>query len=275
MAKAAYIGVSNVARKVKTPHIGVSGVARKVKSGYVGVNSVARQFLQGDILASTLSVGSSVYLMENGVAAEYLVVNQGIPSGSSLYDSTCNGTWLLRKDLYETRQWHSSNYNDYKNSTIHSYLNGDFFNLFGSIERAAIKQVKIPYVNGVYKSNVASGANGLSTKIFLLSYLAVGFTPDDTKGVQIDGAKLAYFDTGWDTAQVNKRIAYLNGTATNWWLRSPMTASLNTTYGARMVHYAGGFSATVCTGHMGIRPALILPLTALFDEETLILKGVA
>ena len=40
------------------------------------------------ILASTLPVGSTVKLMENGAADEYLVVNQGIPSNSSLNDAS-------------------------------------------------------------------------------------------------------------------------------------------------------------------------------------------
>lgn len=37
-----YIGVNNVARKVKGYYIGVNGKARKVKKMYVGVNGVAR-----------------------------------------------------------------------------------------------------------------------------------------------------------------------------------------------------------------------------------------
>ena len=88
------------------------------------------------ILASDLAVGSSVYLMEDGVAVEYLVVNQGKPSGSSLYDDSCDGTWLLRKNLKQNYQWNSSRVNDYQNSTIHSWLNSDFFNQFGSVEQA-------------------------------------------------------------------------------------------------------------------------------------------
>ena len=37
-----YIGVNNVAKKVKCYYIGVDGKARKVKKMYVGVNGVAR-----------------------------------------------------------------------------------------------------------------------------------------------------------------------------------------------------------------------------------------
>ena len=96
------------------------------------------------ILASTLPVGSTVKLMENGAAVEYLVVNQGIPENSSLYDASCDGTWLLRKALLENRVWDSSDVNDYEKSTINTWLNGDFLNSLGAIERTAIKQVKIP-----------------------------------------------------------------------------------------------------------------------------------
>ena len=48
MAKKAYVGVSNVARKVKKIYIGVNDVARKVKRGYIGVNGVARLFFVKD-----------------------------------------------------------------------------------------------------------------------------------------------------------------------------------------------------------------------------------
>ncbi len=47
MAKNEYIGVNNVARKVKQPYIGVNNVARKINSGYIGVNGIARQFFAG------------------------------------------------------------------------------------------------------------------------------------------------------------------------------------------------------------------------------------
>lgn len=48
MAKAAYIGVTEKARKVKNIYIGVNGIARKVKKGYIGVNGVARLFYDAD-----------------------------------------------------------------------------------------------------------------------------------------------------------------------------------------------------------------------------------
>ena len=91
----------------------------------------------------TKAVGSIVKLKVNGAAKEFIVVHQGKPG--SMYDESCNGTWLLMKDIYESRQWHSTNTNYLEYSTIHSYLNSTFLNLFESNIRDAIKQVKIPY----------------------------------------------------------------------------------------------------------------------------------
>ena len=218
---------------------------------------------------SKLAVGSTVKLNVNGTATDFLIVNQGIPSNSSLYDASCDGTWLLMKDIYENRQWDSSNVNNLENSTIHSYLNGTFLNLFESNIRDAIKQVKLPYrKNGGYGGTDQSGANGLSCKVFLLSGPEVGLA--GASYMPNDGAKLDYFNA--DLGTDSKRIAYLNGSAAYWWLRSPRTNGLN---GVLIIYPNGGYSASSIPGsNGGIRPALVLPSNALFDETTMLLKGV-
>lgn len=222
------------------------------------------------ILASSLAVGSTVKLMEGGTAVEYLVVNQGIPENSSLYDASCDGTWLLRKDILELLAYNSSENNSYKASAIHSYINSTFFNLLGEMEQSVIKQVKIPYVNETGGAGIASGASGLSAKVFLLSGYEIGIGGADY--LPRDGAKLDYFDqiAGADP----KRIAYLNGSATNWWLRSPYTYRASTT-NVWYVADNGGCNTIRSTYQFGVRPALILSSNALFDEKTMLLKGVA
>ena len=201
----------------------------------------------------SMSVGSTVKLKLGGTARDFLVVHQGLPS--SMYDSSCNGTWLLLKDIYTTRTWDSSN-NDYKNSDIHSYLNGTFLNLFDNDIKNAIKQVKIPYQNGTGSGgSVASGANGLSCKIFLLSGYEVGFSISDNSYFPRDGAKLSYFSSGTGSAANNKRIANYNGSATVWWLRSPVTSCTDGVWG---VGSNGGYLDWYCDGTCGVRPALVL-----------------
>ena len=97
------------------------------------------------VTLSSKAIGSTIKLKVNGSAKDFIVVHQGKPS--SVYDDSCDGTWVLLKDIYTTSTF-SSNNNSYKDSNIHSYLNSTFYNLLDSDIRAAIKQVKIPYQNG-------------------------------------------------------------------------------------------------------------------------------
>lgn len=159
-----------------------------------------------NVLLSTKAVGSTVKLKVDGALKEFLVVHQGKPS--SIYDDSCNGTWLLMKDCYVSRAWHSSNVNKYESSDINTYLNNTFLKLLDSNIQDAIKQVKIPYrQNGGSGGTDRNGANGLSTKIFLLSGYEVGFTTSDNSYFPVDGAKLSYFESGTGSSALNKRIA--------------------------------------------------------------------
>lgn len=214
------------------------------------------------VTLSSKAIGSTIKLKVNGSAKDFIVVHQGKPS--SVYDDSCNGTWLLMKDIYENRQWHSSNTNDYANSTIHSYLNSTFLNLFESNIKNAIKQVKLPYRKGSGTSTtVTSGSNGLSAKIFLLSATETSFNFSSYMPSG-EGAELAYFKGCADNSSDSKRVAYLNGSATDWWLRSPRCNGFDY---ALYVYSNGDWSYYSCSGSYGIRPALILPSTLLVSDD--------
>lgn len=213
------------------------------------------------VTLSSKAIGSTIKLKVNGSAKDFIVVHQGKPS--SVYDDSCNGTWLLMKDIYENRQWHSSNTNDYANSTIHSYLNSTFLNLFESNIKNAIKQVKLPYRKGSGTSTtVTSGSNGLSAKIFLLSATETSFSFSSMPSGE--GAELAYFKGCADNSSDSKRVAYLNGSATYWWLRSPYCLSF---LSALYVGSNGDWGSSNCSYSYGIRPALILPSTLLVSDD--------
>lgn len=213
------------------------------------------------VTLSSKAIGSTIKLKVNGSAKDFIVVHQGKPS--SVYDDSCNGTWLLMKDIYENRQWHSSNTNDYANSTIHSYLNSTFLNLFESNIKNAIKQVKLPYRKGSGTSTtVTSGSNGLSAKIFLLSATETSFSFSSMPSGE--GAELAYFKGCADNSSDSKRVAYLNGSATDWWLRSPYCSGFGR---ALYVSSHGVWYSSYCSYSYGIRPALILPSTLLVSDD--------
>lgn len=214
------------------------------------------------VTLSSKAIGSTIKLKVNGSARNFIVVHQGKPS--SVYDDSCNGTWLLMQDIYENRAWHSSNTNDYANSTIHSYLNSTFLNLFESNIKNAIKQVKLPYRKGNGTSTtVTSGSNGLSAKIFLLSATETSF--DFSYMPSGEGAELAYFKGCADNSSDSKRVAYLNGSAAFWWLRSPYC--FNFSYCALYVNSNGGWNRSNCSDSYGIRPALILPSTLSVSDD--------
>ena len=213
------------------------------------------------VTLSSKAIGSTIKLKVNGSAKDFIVVHQGKPS--SVYDDSCNGTWLLMKDIYENRQWHSSNTNDYANSTIHSYLNSTFLNLFESNIKNAIKQVKLPYRKGSGTSTtVTSGSNGLSAKIFLLSATETSFSFSYMPSGE--GAELAYFKGCADNSSDSKRVAYLNGSAAVWWLRSPGCYGF---VSALDVNSNGDWNGDGCSSSYGVRPALILPSTLLVSDD--------
>lgn len=213
------------------------------------------------VTLSSKAIGSTIKLKVNGSARNFIVVHQGKPS--SVYDDSCNGTWLLMQDIYENRAWHSSNTNDYANSTIHSYLNSTFLNLFESNIKNAIKQVKLPYRKGSGTSTtVTSGSNGLSAKIFLLSATETSF--DFSYMPSGEGAELAYFKGCADNSSDSKRVAYLNGSAAIWWLRSPGGSNFGN---ALYVSSHGDWNSRSCSSSYGVRPALILPSTLLVSDD--------
>lgn len=213
------------------------------------------------VTLSSKAIGSTIKLKVNGSAKDFIVVHQGKPS--SVYDDSCSGTWLLMKDIYENRQWHSSDTNDYANSTIHSYLNSTFLAMLDSNIQKAIKQVKLPYRKGSGTSTtVTSGSNGLPAKIFLLSATEMSFNFSYMPSGE--GAELAYFKGCADNSSDSKRVAYLNGSTACWWLRSPSCGYSNY---ALYVDSSGDWGGNYCSRSDGIRPALILPSTLLVSDD--------
>lgn len=212
-------------------------------------------------LLGNVAVGSIVKLKENGSPQNYIVVHQGLPS--SLYDGSCNGTWLLRQNILKNQQW-SRNHNTYASAIIQNELHGIAKNVIDSDIGAKIKTIKIPYCVGNSSSQVNSGANGLSCKVFLLSGYEVGWTTSDYNYLPVDGAKLSYFESGTGSSANNKRIAKLDDSATNWWLRSPNTNNTNNVWN---VNSNGDYNNNNANNSYGVRPAMVMPTNLLVDDS--------
>ena len=216
--------------------------------------------------AGDIDVGTEVILNENGQPVNYLIVNQGIPENSPLYDASCEGTWLLRKNLKELVVWNSSKVNTLPNSTIMITMAG-YVDDYDPAVQEAIKTVKIPYCVGNGSATVNSGTNGLECKIFPLGGYEVGFTTSDNQYFPIDGAKLAYFDAGTGNTANSKRIAYLNSSAALWWLRSSYTDNTMFTW---HIGSSGRNVNSFCLSKYSNRPTLILPYEFKFQDDQII-----
>lgn len=198
------------------------------------------------------NVGDIVKIKENGTAVNFIIAHKGKPS--SLYDSSCDGVWVVRETAHSQRCFNADDTNDYENSDIKAWLNGEYLN---SIDiKDAIKQVKIPYKKG---TGVQSGANGLSCKVFLLSGYEVGFTTELSENLPVDGAKLSYF-----TSATNRLCKY-NNSNYYWRLRSALLSEEIT------VWYVASNGGTAYTGSaaslLPIRPTFVLPSSLLVDSS--------
>lgn len=227
------------------------------------VVNVGRELLSGsEQTYGDLPVGSTIQINENGSPVDYLVVQQGNPD-PDLYDASCDGTWLLRKDIAENRFWDVGNVNTYADSDINAYLNGDWLDRYDSDTLGKIKTVKIPYCVGNGSSTVNSGANGLSVKAFLLGAYEVGYSTDDGTTFPVDGAKLDYFIKGAESSANSKRVANYDGIASFYFLRAPITNSNEQVW---LIASTGATAINGASGNSGTRPCIIMTSTSLIDD---------
>ena len=192
------------------------------------------------------SVGSIVKLKENGVLVDFYVAKHD-------YENGLNGsgrTLVVRKDCYDTRQWHTSNVNAYATSAIDTWLNSTYKNLLDADIRGVIGTTKLKYTPGNGNTTVGT----LERAIFLLSVTELGRSASyaNTEGTALSIAS-------------SLQIAYLNGSAVVQWTRSPSTSNASNAYYLGTNGGVGGSSGCGNTG--GSRPAFTLPSTLSVSDD--------
>ena len=187
-------------------------------------------------LLSEKALGSIVKLKENGVAQEFYVAKHGYPTSG-------NGrTLLVRRYIYDTRQWHTSNVNAYASCALDSWFNNTYYNLLDADIKAQIAAVAIPYTPGNGNDSVTT----LSRKVFALSVTELGRT---ASYANTEGSALPIAST--------LQIAHnSSGSTVVQWTRSPYTSNTNLACCLNTYGYVGNVS---CTITRGARPAFTLP----------------
>ena len=198
------------------------------------------------VALSAKSVGSLVTIKENGVLQDFYVARHGYPAEG-------NGrTLLVRRYIYDTRQWHTSAVNAYASSAIDSWLTNTYYGLIASDIQSQITAVNIPYTPGNGNTSLSS----LSRKVFLLSLMELGWSDVESNP---EGAPLSIAST--------LQIARSNGgTAYPQWTRSPFKSS---TAHAWLISDKGKATNYICdySGALGARPAFTLPSRLLVLDD--------
>lgn len=190
------------------------------------------------------ALGTIVNLKENGVPQEFYVAKHGYPTDG-------NGrTLLVRRYIYDTRQWHTSNVNAYASCALDSWFNNTYYNLLDADIKAQITAVAIPYTPGSGNNSVTT----LSRKVFALSVTELGRT---ASYANVEGSALPIAST--------LQIAHnSSGSAVTQWTRSPYTN--NTDY-AYCLRTGGNVYNYGCTGTLGARPAFTLPSSLSVSDD--------
>ena len=191
--------------------------------------------------------GSIIKLKENGVLVDFYIAKQN-------YESGLNGSGrvlVVRKDCYDTRQWHSSNVNTYASCTLDAWFNSTYKNLLDPAIRTAMGTTKFYYTPGNGNWNVTT----LERSVFALSATELGQSHTYMKA---EGTALS------STVLNLLKIAYLNGSAMVQWTRSPRTDG---TVSAWDLHSDGSLDNNGCTVAYGSRPAFTLPSSLYVSDD--------
>lgn len=195
---------------------------------------------------SDYSEGDIIKLNEGGSPVEFYVSKHD-------YESGLNGagrTLVVRKDVYDQRQWHRSNVNAYASSTIDSWLNSIYKNLLDADIRSLIGTTKIRYTPGNGNNTVGT----LERAVFALSATELGRS---ASWFNVEGSALPIAST--------LQVAHLNGSTNTQWTRSPRT---NDTVSAVFLASNGVVRNNYCGDSYGSRPCFTLPSTLLFNPDT-------
>lgn len=196
---------------IKSGRTLIGGTGYDIKKGRTLIDGTEYDIKFG-VPVGELAVGTSVYMNVGGVQKEFIIVHQGNPN-PAIYDASCNGTWLMIKDIYDTSEsgFTTTTLFDqqYSTSKAFQHLNETVLQAFEPSIQKDIRKVNIP----VYTSNVSN----LTAKIFHLSCKEIGYSGYSP----LEGAKLDYFEnTNYGEDASATRIAYYEGSASAWELRS-------------------------------------------------------
>lgn len=202
------------------------------------------------------AIGTTVKVPDpDGGYNEFIIVHHGLPS--ELYDASCDGTWLLEKDVVTERVWDGRN--DYSDSLVAEWLSATYMvDHFNSSIKSKIKTVKIPFLRS---GETFSGQNGFECQAFLPSIMEMGIPLGGKSGMGEDGACLTYFE---GTA-IDEEPLRTVGSKNRYWTRSSYVLTDDQVF--TCAGATGKFSYRDGSYSYGIRPMIIVDSTTILNSD--------
>lgn len=220
-------------------------------------------------------IGNIVKLSFNGGLCDFIVIHHGKPS-ADYGNGFDGGTILLMKDIYAKLRLPNNGY--YKDSERAQFINNTMYPLFGNEVKNEIRSVTIPFQTTLKPSGLKKGVDGLTTRLFLLSAKELNREPTydshNAETFSSDGSPLAYFAAGGSI------LAYLNGIASDWTLRStnviymPIDDEWLSRPYIYIVRETGFIVFHNSSADRGIRPALVLPDTLYISDTNEVTRNI-
>lgn len=224
----------------------VGGTAYSIQKGRALIGGTGYDISFGTPL-SAYSEGDIVKINESSSPVDFYVAKHN-------YESSLNGTGrtlVVRKDVYDERQWNNIRQNSWDNCTIRSWLNGTYKMLLDSNIRSLIGRTKYYYTPGNGNTTISTRSDA----VFLLSLYELGMhraTNDEGSVLPIDDILL---------------IAHLGGNAVSQWTRSPVTIGK---VAVAIVNSNGVSSSDGASDPHGARPIFTLPSDIIVGGDGLI-----
>ena len=199
-----------------------------------------------------LAEGTLITITENGAPVEFYVAKQGYEPSLNSSDRVL----MVRKDVYDQRQWNSSNVNAWAKSTMRSWLNNGYKGMLSANVQTMIGATTYRYTPGNGNTTVTTR----SDSVFLLSLTELGSTAlyAGTEGnvLPIASALQAVYDS--------------SGGNIYQWTRSPSSNGITHAYA---LYSTGNPGDHYCTYSMYSRPCFTLPATALIDSSNALIES--
>ena len=216
-----------------------SGSEKLDLSTWIGIQNIIR----AGKASNYFDIGDELVSLYDGreIIWQVIGINVDAPTDSNFTHSMT----IQTKDCLENRAWGSVNDNRYINSSIRAYLNSSFLSNLDPELSAVIGQVnkKVAVSN-----DIGGGQDSFFDKVFLLSRKEVDL---GNEGV-ITGEFVYPFYSGKGNAN---RIKNLDGSASIWWLRSPIVSNYPN---ARSIAKHGAIYYDLPNVASGVSPACVI-----------------